>query len=156
MENGGSESESFDSVTGYLSWDHQRLAELLAEAERAVLEGELKRARGVYHRYDEGVRRHIRIEESLLFPLFEARIGGLAGPTALMRTEHREMLKAADMMRDGLAEGSADAFKAGLSFLREVLPRHSAKEERILYPATDNVLSLSERASVLARLRSTE
>jgi len=149
-----SPTRSFDSVTAYLSWDHERFARILSGVSRAVDHGQMDRARRAYREFGQVFRRHMLLEETLLFPLFEARTGGLESPTALMRTEHREMLKAVEMMGEGLSAGSAEGFRTGLGFLQEVMPGHTSKEERILYPAIDNFLSAPERASVVARLAS--
>jgi hypothetical protein len=43
-------------------------------------------------------------------------------------------------------------FGEGLSFLNSVLPEHDAKEQHILYPTTDRLLSAAERTAVTARL----
>jgi hypothetical protein len=57
------------------------------------------------------------------------------------------------IMADGLEEGDPEMFRKGLAFLGTVLPEHNSKEEHILYPTTDQVLSDSERAVFTARLQ---
>lgn len=143
---------AFDTVTGYLAWDHDRLDAVLTDVSGKVDAGQMEPARKAFRVFDQGLSRHIRLEEELLFPLFEARTGIRGGPTAVLRDEHREIQQALDIMREGLEEGRAERFREGLRFLRETLPEHNAKEERILYPATDRVLSDAERAFFLARL----
>jgi iron-sulfur cluster repair protein YtfE (RIC family) len=146
------EGTSFESVTAYLSWDHDRLEGLLNEASLKVDSGRLKEARESYRAFESGLSRHIRMEEELLFPVFEARMG-MAGPTAVMRLEHREIEKAMKIMREGLEEEDPQAFRKGLDFLGTVLPDHNSKEEHILYPTTDQSLSDGERALFTARLQ---
>ncbi len=142
----------FDDVTGYLSWDHDRLDAILAEVCAAVDGGRLEAAEGRYVEFQTGLLRHIRLEEQLLFPLFEAKTGITAGPTTVMRSEHREIERALQLMNEGLARRSADAFREGLLFLNTVLPDHNAKEEHVLYPTTDRVLAAGERAAFVQRL----
>lgn len=144
--------EHFETVTSYLGWDHDRLDAILVDVSRKVEAGQMEAARKAYAEFDQGLKRHIRLEEDLLFPLFEARTGVLGGPTAVMREEHREILRAIEIMRDGLEEAKAARFREGLRFFRETLPDHNAKEEHILYPATDRALSDVERAAFVARL----
>jgi hypothetical protein len=43
-------------------------------------------------------------------------------------------------------------FGEGLDFLNSILPEHNAKEEHILHPTTDRLLSAAERANVTARM----
>jgi len=146
------EPRKFEDVTTYLSWDHDRLEAILADVCLHVDAGKLDQAEVGYREFLTGLKRHIRLEEELLFPLFEARTGVTGGPTEVMRDEHREIERALDMMEEGLAQKSTEAFREGCRFLRSVLPEHNAKEEHVLYPTTDRVLSAAERSTFVQRL----
>lgn len=146
-------SPRFSTVTEYLSWDHDRLDALLADVQRMVEDGELERADHTFAEFFEGLRRHIRIEEEVLFPEFEARTGVTQGPTRVMRHEHRQIEEALEAMREALDRADAAAFRAGDARLLEVLSPHNAKEERILYPTTDQHLTPEERRLLLERMR---
>jgi len=143
----------FEDVTQYLSWDHDGLESMLTEVTHKVDAGELDEALKRCRDWDQRLVRHIRIEEELLFPLFDARAGIVAGPTAALREEHREIRRAVRIMRDGLAQRDPVAFRQGLAFLRSVLPGHNSKEEHLLFPATDRLLSDSERRALSGRLQ---
>src|SRR5262245_5993745 len=143
---------TFETVTRYLSWDHDRLDAILASTAQEVDESRMADAAKTYEEFDQGLRRHIRIEEELLFPLFEARTGVSSGPTVVMRAEHREIEKAIGLMRDALARQDAPGFLDALRFLRSVLLDHNAKEEHVLYPTTDRLLSPVERAALVGRI----
>jgi hemerythrin-like domain-containing protein len=142
---------TFTTITAYLSWDHHRLDVALEAAAARVEAGDMPGARRAFAEYDRGLARHIRLEEELLFPLFEAK-SGMVGPTAVMRDEHRSIRTALAMMRSGLEGDDARAFQGGRRFLETVLPEHDAKEEHILYPTTDRLLSEAERARLTASL----
>ena len=146
------EPRKFEDVTTYLSWDHDRLEAILADVCLHVDAGKLAEGEVGYREFLTGLKRHIRVEEELLFPLFEARTGVIGGPTEVMRAEHREIERALEMMREGLAQRDTGAFRDGLRFLRSVLPDHNAKEEHVLYPTTDRVLSDEERSTFVGRL----
>jgi iron-sulfur cluster repair protein YtfE (RIC family) len=143
----------FETVTDYLSWDHDRLEAILEATRRAVEEGRLADARAIYRGFDDGLARHIRIEEELLFPVFEAKSGIAEGPTTVMRTEHKAIQLAISMMREGLDALDPVGFGAGFTYLQSVLPGHNAKEEHILYPTTDRLLTEHERIAFTAHLR---
>jgi iron-sulfur cluster repair protein YtfE (RIC family) len=143
----------FETVTNYLSWDHDRLETILETTRRAVEARRLPDARAIYRGFDEGLARHIRIEEELLFPVFEAKSGIADGPTAVMRSEHKAIQLALTMMREGLDALDPVRFDAGLKYLQSVLPGHNAKEEHVLYPTTDRLLTEAERATFTARLQ---
>ena len=147
----GHSATHFSSVTAYLSFDHRRLDAILADVRRMVDDGEVERADHAFGDFFEGLVRHIRIEEEIVFPLFEERVGP-SGPVAVMRSEHVVIREALGRMREALGRGSAAAFQVGLVQLLGVLPDHDVKEERILYPAIDRALSHAERAALVGDL----
>jgi iron-sulfur cluster repair protein YtfE (RIC family) len=142
----------FDSVTRYLAWDHDRLDGLLAETTRSVDDGELVHARSIFDAFERGMRRHIRVEEDILFPLFEAKTGVRRGPTATLREEHRAILAGLNRMRQALDIGDAAEYSDGLSGLHALLGPHNLKEESVLYPTTDDRLRPDETIEVVDRL----
>jgi iron-sulfur cluster repair protein YtfE (RIC family) len=151
MSNAAS-ATTFDTATAYLSWDHDRLDALLHSASNWAESGEWTHARRAYAEFDRGLDRHIRLEEEILFPLFEDRTGA-AGPTTVMREEHELIRGVLDVLRDAVERGDARAFGAGLAALGSLLPPHNDKEEQILYPTTDRVLPERERAALAVRLQ---
>jgi iron-sulfur cluster repair protein YtfE (RIC family) len=153
MDAQGAVGNGFDSVTAYLGWDHDRLDEALRSVSSAVERGRFADAAAGYEEVELGLLRHMRIEEELLFPVFEARSGMVNGPTDVMRDEHRQVRTALGLMRHGLLRTDARAYGEGLRFFDSVLPDHNAKEEHILYPTLDRLLRPAERAALVARLQ---
>jgi len=144
---------TFDSVTGYLSSDHDRLDAILQSVRARVEASDWEAARREYAPFYDGLDRHIRLEEGILFPLFEERTGTAGGPTAVMREEHLEIRGALGTMRDALGRADVRLFQEGLAHLLSVLPDHNVKEEQVLYPTTDRILPEKERAALAARLQ---
>lgn len=153
MPSAAAREARFDSVTGYLSWDHERLDALLVEEQLRVADVRWPEAAESHALFARGLERHIRVEEEIVFPLFEARSGIVDGPTAVMHDEHRCMLQALSMMRAAIDREDAGAHAEGLAFLNSVRPGHDAKEESILFPMTDRLLEPRDRATVAARLQ---
>lgn len=104
--------------------------------------------------FEEAARvlhRHIYLEEEILFPEVEAR--GVEGPTAVMAQEHGEIWRLLDEIRDLARQDPLDKRLAqAFAALRNVLEEHNFKEEQILYPASDRLLSQDDRARVLAQI----
>ena len=146
-------ARAHDSVAGYLSADHDRLDGLLAAVCKQVETRQLEEACATLAEFASGLSRHIRIEEEILFPILEMRTSRQAGPTLVMRSEHREILAAVRGMSDGLAQLDVDTFGEGLALLRQLLPAHNAKEELILYSEIERVFSDAERPLFVERLR---
>lgn len=142
-----------DSVTTYLAADHDRLDAILVEVCHEIEGGRAAAASARFGDFHRGLRRHIRIEEELVFPFFDLRSGMSGGPTAVMREEHRAIEQALVRMDAALVAGDDEAFRAGVVELRQVLGDHNEREERVLYPMTDRMLSDSERVVFVQRLR---
>ena len=153
MATGAEPQATFDSVTAYLSLDHRRLDALLRDAQARVAGAHWPEAARTQAQFERGMERHIRLEEEIVFPLFEARSGIVDGPTAVMRDEHRCMRRALSLMRAAIEARDRAACDEALAFLEAVRPAHYAKEERILYPMTDRLLTPHESARVAARLQ---
>lgn len=141
-------------VTEALAWDHDRLEAIEAGAFEARAAGDAAAARERFALFARGLRRHIRFEDQILFPEFEARsgIGPEAGPTAVMRMEHREIEALLDRITEAIGEpgASADALRKDL---HRILGDHNLKEERILYPGTDRLLTPAERDELVRRIQ---
>jgi regulator of cell morphogenesis and NO signaling len=148
------ERGSLRSVNEALSWDHDRLDALEARAFAARAKGDLDEAKAIYAVFAHGLRRHIRFEEEILFPEFETRAGFSpeSGPTAVMRDEHREILRCLDRIEAGIGDKGASVDSSRHS-LHTVLGNHNLKEENIVYPLTDQALTAFERDALVARMQ---
>ena len=103
--------------------------------------------------FADGLRRHIGWEEEHLFPLFEERTGvGQGGPTEVMRREHRRIEGLLEAMRQDLKAGSPPIPDENEDVLLDMLAQHNVKEEQVLYPSIDNLLSEDEVANLFSRL----
>lgn len=148
------ERGSLRTVNDALSWDHDRLDELEGAAFAARDLGDLAEARALFSPFAFGLRRHIRFEEEILFPEFEAKAGfpSTQGPTEVMRDEHREILQILGRMEEAM-----ETDPSGLDSLRHalhlVLGNHNLKEEQIVYPLTDQALTPAERDALVTRIQ---
>jgi len=139
------------SVSLYFEQDHERLDSLFRKFQ------ELKRtdapnAKEYFKEFNIGLQRHIVWEEDILFPLFEEKTGAHeVGPTAVMRMEHRQIKKHLEAIHDRVKVGNPDT-DADEQLLLNTLFMHNQKEESILYPATDRLLSEAERKSVFTSM----
>jgi iron-sulfur cluster repair protein YtfE (RIC family) len=133
------------SVTDYLSSDHRRLDGLMQSCRELVEKGVMNEAAGVFAEFRAGLKRHVKIEEGLVFPVFESSTGltRSAGPTGVMRHEHEEILRLLDLIKDLFESASPtpSEFSSLRSALAALLQAHNDKEERILYPMTDRAAS---------------
>lgn len=144
------EAPGHRDVSEFLGADHDRLDALLDETEKHVGRGDFTEALARFLEFRVGLERHIEIEERVLFPEFERLPGVPAGPTAVMRAEHREIQEILGEIEDALRGEFTSEFLGSVGDLREVLGDHNAKEEQVLYPMTDRALG-RPRADELVR-----
>lgn len=148
----GHASPSSGSITALLRDDHRRLDAIFSEVkESAGAAGAGAAAR--FAEFRAGLERHIDAEEHVLFPAFEAATGTHgAGPTAVMRSEHAEIRRLMDEIAAALEREGADRVTP-LAALTARLAAHNGKEERILYPMSDDLAAAGElRAAIAERL----
>jgi hemerythrin-like domain-containing protein/uncharacterized protein (DUF2249 family) len=141
-------------VTEALGWDHDRLDALEMAAMEAWRSGETRAAARLHLRFVFGLRRHIRFEESVLFPEFE-RVSGMPpdrGPAAVMRDEHRAIEALLEDMREAVAGGVRPA-EPTRAELRALLHQHNVKEEDFLYPMLDSALDAQAADAVVYRFQ---
>lgn len=147
-------SEAARGINEALSWDHDRLDALEEEAFKKRGEGDLRSARDLYAVFAAGLRRHIGFEEEILFPAFEETSGmpSTAGPTAVMRAEHREIEELIGKIEAGIGEKDAPV-EEWRRALHLVLGEHNLKEEGILYPSTDQLLGPDKADELVGRIQ---
>ena len=131
------------TISGFFQKDHDRLDALLQAYQTLKLQN-FSKAKAAFTEFKSGLERHIRWEEDILFPLWEDKSGmSDGGPTFVMRQEHRRIegqLQAMD--RNITEENTEDAQPEQALFA--LLSGHNLKEERVLYPAIDQVSTPEE------------
>lgn len=140
-----------ESILATLTADHRRCDRLLALVETDAGRGDWDRIGAEALDFERAMEGHFRFEEETLFPSLEARVPMAAGPTGVMRLEHRQLralmtdLLAAVQARDG------DECLGILETLHLATQQHNAKEEGILYPLADQTLA-TQAPELLGRL----
>ncbi len=131
--------------------DHDRLDQLL-ETYRQLKRTDFARAKEAFREFKFGLQRHILWEEHILFPLFEAKTGlHDRGPTVVMRAEHREIGKWLEALHDKVRARDVDSDREE-QVLVETLFAHNYKEENVLYPALDRLLTAEEKATAFQQM----
>jgi hemerythrin-like domain-containing protein len=137
----------------YMTWDHDQLDRIFDDLARMMEDQEYERADHTLGEAIARLHRHLRLEETLLFPLFEERTG-LCGPTAILRQEHRALETALESLRVAVEAADAAAFRRAYEAFQSIQPQHELKEEVVLFPALDRALGDDEMAEFASRLAS--
>lgn len=101
----------------------------------------------------DALRRHIYLEEAFLFP--PLREAGLVPPIFVMLREHGQLWKTLETLDTALGETSPDPSVSQVcAELVAQLQAHNSKEEPIIYPQADTVLTSDASAQLRAFLDS--
>ena len=139
------------SFFDYLSADHRRCDELFADAEAAGRRRDWAAAAEKFGAFRAAMLRHLDMEESVLFPAFEAHMGHAGGPTRVMCNEHAQMRDLLGGMADSVAAGDGEGYAGLAETLLWLMQQHNIKEEQILYPMSDQMLA-DARGHLLDRM----
>ena len=129
-------------LAAFFEQDHRDCDARWVDVEELLDTLDVDSARVAWQKFDAGMRRHIAMEEEVLFPALEsaARMGG-GGPTAMMRMEHQQMRGLLDQIESAMESGDAEqALDIGDTLLM-LVQQHNIKEEGMLYPMAENVLA---------------
>lgn len=138
-------------ITRYYEDDHDRLDGLFKQYQ-ASKAADLPQAQESFRQFKAGLERHIVWEEEILFPQFEEKTGMRdTGPTEVMRIEHREIKRLLGVIHEKIEKANADTDLEDGALL-STLGAHNEKEEQILYPAIDQMLSEQERGGVFSAM----
>lgn len=136
-------------ISSFFEQDHREIDALFA----GVLFDSPKAALNPFKEFDRRLERHINWEEEILFPAVSAKEPQLEmGPIRVMRMEHVDIRAHKAAALKTLGEGNGALAKNHAQAMLNVLKDHNFKEEQILYPACDQLLSVEDTAAVFARI----
>lgn len=129
------------TILNFLSNDHRACDALFASAESAAAQKNWVDARALFDQFKTAMIHHLSMEETVLFPAFETRIGNTMGPTQIMRMEHEQIRGLVQSMADAVEARDMEGYLGLSETLNILMQQHNVKEETMLYPMSDKVLS---------------
>jgi len=136
-----SDLEIGSGLAAFFEQDHRDCDARWVDVEELLDTEDIEAARPAWQKFDVGMRRHLAMEEEVLFPAFESASGmGGGGPTAMMRVEHQQMRGLLEQIASAVESGDAEqALDVGDTLLM-LMQQHNMKEEGTLYPMAENLL----------------
>jgi hemerythrin-like domain-containing protein len=141
------------SIAALLKSRHVRCDELFIALEQRCVDQQWTSANPLIDEFGKSLANHLSEEEDIAFPAFEAATGMTQGPTQVMRAEHAQMRALVAQIERAVNGRDADAVGGAAETLLILMQQHNLKEENILYPMFDRVLSADE---ILAALQHQE
>lgn len=143
---------------------HGELDEIFLRHQEAMIAVRLSEANELLDRFEERLRVHMRHEEDLLLPIYEARrdrenpMKGVGADVYIL--EHKKMLellaKIRDCLRDLVAPGNPaprdviDLLDRECTF-KHLVEHHNMREHNVLYAELDRITSMEERRTLMER-----
>jgi len=140
-----------DTIVQTFSYDHSRCDQLFAKAEECVAKKDWECANTYFAKFRSAMERHFRMEEEVLFPTIEERMGQI-GPVRVMRMEHQQMRDLFVEMQDSVTQQDSEEYLGLSETLLMLMQQHNGKEEHMLYPMGDRVLQ-HDASSIIEKMR---
>lgn len=134
----------------WLVHDHHKYDAALAECEAAAGAGQWKEAVRLFYELVEDLKLHMRMEDEVLYPLFE-ETGDPEGAIAELSEEHDDLVRLLHDLAHVIKTNDFDHFLESLVPLRKAMARHNEHEEDVFRRKADTRL-LMRRDEILARL----
>jgi iron-sulfur cluster repair protein YtfE (RIC family) len=139
------------TISQYMQQNHRDCDDLFARAEASAADNDWDNAASHWSKFVAAMEQHLRMEEEVLFPAFEAQTGQTQGPTMVMRMEHEQMRALLGEISACLDARNQQRFLGLAESLMVLMQQHNMKEEQMLYPMTDR--ALPDAASVLTQMQ---
>ena len=137
-----------DSIRELLGNHHRECDVFFASIEQAISASDWKNASARFAQFEKAMQQHFDVEETILFPAFEARTGMTMGPTAVMRSEHAQIRELMSAAAESIAAHDAEEYDGYAETMHIMTQQHNMKEENVLYPMCDQHLSAEVPALV--------
>jgi regulator of cell morphogenesis and NO signaling len=165
LSHGGMEQQTLCPPLQRLRQEHTALRKAMEDYQQVAAsivaapdEGGSERFAALYDqiaRFKQELKAHARREDEVLFPMMARYIGREAGPIAVMEYEHEQ---AEQQLQRFLEEGEAFVPEQIPTVTRyaleayETLVQHFAKEEQVLFPMAEHLLSAEEKTELDRRI----
>ena len=147
---------SADTISGFMVAEHTRLRDLWGQTTAALKAEEFGKLHGLARDLIAALKRHISVEEQILFPAIESKSKSNE-PTNAMRLEHRQLEHMLERLKPlltvaelwtGIGAVEGQEIEPGA-----LLRSHENKEHDVLYPLADQLLGVEEARALVTQMR---
>jgi hemerythrin-like domain-containing protein len=126
--------------TNWLIHEHSLYENLLSECTEAVEIEDWGTTDLLFNKMVTHLKRHMALEEEVLYPAYEAATHAPQGPTGALREEHDHIVRLImDMMRV-IKTRDSDYVLECLAHLEKQMIKHHEKEEDLFLPMASHIL----------------
>ncbi len=139
------------NIKEFMSQDHKDCDELFAQMEDAVA-SKHDDVLSKFEKFYDSLTNHFKMEEMVLFPMFDQKTGMSQGPTQVMVMEHEQMRKLLSSMETAVESSDNDKFFGLSETLMILMQQHNMKEEQMLYSIAQEQLG-DDADHIISRMR---
>lgn len=126
-----------NEINSLLSDDHIQIHEAFENLQHAVSQQKpMLSQQLLFHLFKSSLLKHLHWEETVLFPLYREITKQTVCPTSLMYVQHKEIVEFISTLETQQHTGFE---LATVKLLGDYLLKHNAYEEKILYPAIEEL-----------------
>jgi iron-sulfur cluster repair protein YtfE (RIC family) len=128
------------STNNWLIHEHSLYENLLSQCTEAVEIEDWKTANLLFKKLVTHLKRHMALEEEVLYPAYEAATHAPQGPTSALREEHDHIVRLIMDMTRVIKTRDSDYVLECLAHLEKQMIKHHEKEEDIFLPMASHIL----------------
>jgi len=124
----------------WLEHEHSLYEDLLSQCQDAVESEQWGTVDRLFGQLVSSLKRHMAMEEEVLYPAYEAAAHAPQGPTRALREEHDRIVRlVSDMAQVIKSRGSEHVLECLVHLERQMI-KHHEKEEDIFLPMASHIL----------------
>ncbi len=124
----------------WLEHEHSLYEDLLSLCQDAVESEDWGTADELFERLVSSLKRHMALEEEVLYPAYETDPHAPQGPTAALRREHDQIVHLVSDMAQVIKTRGSEHVLECLVHLEKQMIKHHEKEEDIFLPMASHIL----------------
>ncbi len=131
------------STDNWLVHEHSLYEDLLSRCTEAIEIEDWKSADLLFKRMVSHLKRHMAMEEEVLYPAYEASTHAPQGPTGALREEHDHIVRLITDMARVIKTRDSDYVLECMTHLEKQMIKHHEKEEDLFLPMASHILEAS-------------
>ena len=139
------------TMDNWLEHEHSLYEDLLSRCAIAAENEEWGRVDLLFGQLVTSLKRHMAMEEEVLYPAYEAEPNAPQGPTRALREEHDRIVQLVRDVAHVIRSRGSEHLLECLEHLEKAMIKHHEKEEDIFLPMASHILRES-RDELLQRL----
>jgi len=144
-----------NSTDNWLVHEHSLYEDLLTECHDAVENEDWEGVNLIFSQLVMHLKRHIALEEEVLYPAYESAPHAPQGPTTALREEHSTIIRLLQDMAPVIRTRDSEHLLECLAHLENQMIKHHEKEEDIFLRMASHILN-SRRDELSSRLKQFE